>query len=624
VRARLGSLRTRLILLTALTPCLLLVAFLGATLHTANEAVNRSVRRSLSDAGSVFVKLLATRKSELLTMAAVTARDPRFFAAFAIPENERGAEFAPTVEGVALDFLRITDADFMEVFDAGGRQIVHVERHGGRAGAVVVPAGSAVQLALGGTANGDFNRVGQHLVVAAVAPVFVGGRIAAVLRLGSVFDRAFATEVERLTGTEVSLTHGGVELASTFEPLPAQAGSFSWPEGAPGAARLHGEAFHAGEAFTLDRGGVRYLVVRIGIHGVDAEEGFNAFLGRELATELQPMVSLTRRMALAGGIAILLTALAAHLMARRVVRPLSDIVAAASALQRGDYNQPLVPHGADEVTFLARSFLDMRQSLRSHVEHLRGLDQMKSNVIALAGHELKTPLTVITSFNEMIVSGSLGAVPENIRDAMRRIQERLWELNRLVEDILDMSRCEQGLLELHMAPVDVRSLVAAVIERRRSDLEDRAVELESRVTSDPCLIDGDAKRLQQAVAKLVDNAVRFTPDGGRVTVGVAVARGRVRITVRDTGIGIAATDQQWIFSKLHAVGDVMHHSSGTLRFGSRGLGLGLALCKAIVEAHGGEIAVESAPAQGSEFSIVLPLRAAAAPSAEPEAVLAAG
>ena len=624
MRARLGSLRTRLVLLTALTPCLLLVAFLGATLHTANEAVNRSVRRSLSDAGSVFVKLLATRKSELLTMATVTARDPRFFATFAIPESERGAEFAPTVEGVALDFLRITDADFMEVFDADGRQIVHVERHGGRAGAVVVPGGTAVQMALGGTGNGDFNRVDQHLVVAAVAPVFVSGRIAAVLRLGNVFDRAFATEVERLTGTEVSLTHDGVELASTFPPLSAQAAAFTWPEGAPGAARLHGESFHAGEAFTLDRGGVRYLMVRIGIHGVDAAAGFNAFLGRELATELQPMVALSVRMAVAGGLAILLTALAAHLMARRVVQPLSDIVAAASALQRGNYDEPLVPRGADEITFLARSFLDMRQSLRSHVEHLRGLDQMKSNVIALAGHELKTPLTVITSFNEMIVSGSLGAVPDNIRDAMRRIQERLWELNRLVEDILDMSRFEQGLLELRMAPVDLRGIVVAVVERRRSDLEDRDLKLECSVAETECLVDGDAKRLQQAIAQLVDNAVRFTPDGGHVTVSVTAGAGRARVAVRDTGIGIDARDQEWIFSKLHAVGDVMHHSSGTLRFGSRGLGLGLALCKAIVEAHAGTIDVASAPGNGSEFSVVLPLRATAANTATAEPALAVG
>jgi signal transduction histidine kinase len=597
--------------MTALTPCLLLLAFLGATLHTANDAVNSSVRRSLADAGSVFVKLLATRKSELLTMATVTARDPRFFATFAIPEAERGAEFAPTVEGVALDFLRITDADFMEVFDARGRQVVHVERHGGGLGALVIPAGAAVHLALGGTATGDFNRVDNHLVVGAVAPVFVSGRIAAVLRLGSVFDRAFADEVKRLTGAEVSLTHAGGELASTF---PAAAGStgFEWPEVTPGAVRLHGESFSVGDAFTLERAGVGFLVVRIGIRGLDTSDTFEAFLGRELAAELRPMVALSLRMAVAGGLAIVLTAVVAWILARRVVQPLSEMVGAASALQRGDYDRPLVPRGADEVAFLARSFLEMRQALRSHVEHLRSLDQMKSNVIALAGHELKTPLTVITSFNEMIVSGSLGDVPDNIRDAMRRIQERLWELNRLVEDILDMSRFEQGLLRLRMMDIELREVVTTVVERRRMDLEDRSVRLVTQPSAEPCMLAADPDRIQQAVSQLVDNAIRFTPDGGTVTVRVGVRGDQARVSVCDTGVGIAAGDLDWIFSKLHTVGDVMHHSSGHLRFGSRGLGLGLALCKAIAEAHRGRVEVTSIPGQGSEFTLVLPIATRAA------------
>jgi signal transduction histidine kinase len=611
MRPRLSSLRTRLVLLTAVTPSLLLLTFLAGTLHTANEAVNRSVRRSLSDAGSVFVKLLATRKNELSTMATVTARDPRFFATFAIPESDRGPEFAPTVEGVALDFLRITDADFMEVFDARGRPIVHVERHGGRAGALVVPGGGAIQLALGGSPSGDFNRVGRHVIVSGVAPVFVAGQIAAVLRIGSVFDRGFTAEVKRLTGADVALTRAGDELASTFSALPSRT-TFVWPADAAGAARLNGESFHAGEAFTLERGGVRYLVVRIVVRGVDAAGGFDAFLGRDLATELRPMVALSVRMGLAGALAIVLTGLAAYLVARRVVQPLSDIVGAASALQRGDYDRPLVPRGADEVAFLAHSFLDMRRSLRSHVEHLRGVDQMKSNFIALAGHELKTPLTVITSFNEMIVSGSLGAVPDNIRDPMRRIQERLWELNRLVEDILDMSRFEQGLFELRSTHVDLREIVAAIVDHRRMDLGDRAVRLVTNLGEEGCPAIADPDRLQQAVAQLVDNAIRFTPDGGTVTVSLSTAGDRARIAVRDTGVGIAPQDLEWIFTKLHTVGDVMHHTSGHLRFGSQGLGLGLALCKAIIEAHGGTVEVESVPGRGSEFTLVLPVHAATA------------
>jgi signal transduction histidine kinase len=614
MRLYLSSLRARLVLLTAVTPCLLLLGFLGGTLHTANDAVNASVRRSLSDAGSVFVKLLETRKNELSMMAAVTARDPRFFATFAIPETERGPEFAPTVEGVAFDFLRITDADFIEVFDAQGRALVHVERHGSRLAAAAVPPGGAVLRALDGIPSGDFNRVGDHLVVAGVAPVFVSGRIAAVLRLGSVFDRTFADEVKRLTGAEVCLTHAGGELASTYAPL-AGGKAFVWPGVTDAARSLQGESFDASAAHTLRRGDVRYLVVRIGMRGVDDADAFDAFLGRELEAELRPMVALSARLGIAGALAIVLTGLAAWIVARRVVQPLSEIVDAASALQRGDYDHPLAPRGADEVAFLGRSFLDMRRSLRSHVEHLQSIDQMKGNFIALAGHELKTPLTVITSFNEMIVSGSLGAVPDNIRDAMRRIQERLWELNRLVEDILDMSRFEQGLFEFRMVVADPRELVAAVVERRRNDLEDRDVRILTELGDGEYRVHADVARLTQAVTQLVDNAIRFTPDGGTVTVTVGGAGDSARIAVRDTGVGIAPPELEWLFTKSHEVGDVMHHSSGRLRFGSRGLGLGLALCKAIIEGHGGSVHVHSVPGRGSEFALVLPLYRAAGAAA---------
>jgi signal transduction histidine kinase len=610
MRARLGSLRARLVLLTAVTPSLLLLAFLAGTLHTANDAVSASVERSLSDAGSVFIKLLATRRNELLTMAAVTARDPRFFATFAIPEEERGPEFAPTVEGVAIDFLRITDADFMEVFDARARPIMRVERHGLQARTPAAAVGGAVALALAGTPSGDFNHADDHLVVTGVVPVFVAGRVAAVLRLGAVLDDAFASEVQRLTGASVSLTHAGSELASTFPAIESGADA-GWPSDDDHAAQVMGESFLASGAFTLARGDTRYLVVRIGIRGVEAGDGFDAFLGRELAAELQPMVALSTRLGIAGVIAILLTALVTYVVARRVVQPISEIVGAASALQQGDYERPLEPRGADEVAFLARSFLDMRRALRQHVEHLRGLDRMKNNVIALAGHELKTPLTVITSFNEMIVSGSLGTVPDNIRDAMRSIQERLWELNRLVEDILDMSRMEQGLFKLFPSDVDLHELVAGVIAVRRSRLEKRDVRILERLQDEPCPMVGDADRLRQAIAQLVDNAIRFTPDGGTVTVSLKVDGAQARVSVRDTGIGIAPHDVEWVFTKLHSVGDVMQHSSGHLRFGSRGLGLGLALCKGIVEAHQGTIQVDSVPGRGSEFTVVLPLLAGA-------------
>jgi signal transduction histidine kinase len=285
-------------------------------------------------------------------------------------------------------------------------------------------------------------------------------------------------------------------------------------------------------------------------------------------------------------------------------------VHAAQAIQDGDYDHPLEVAGRDEVAFLARTFDEMRIALRKHMDHLRNLDQMKSNFIAVAGHELKTPLTVISGFNDMIVSGLLGEIPEKVRETTELIQRRLQDLNRLVENILDMSRFDQGLNVFERTAVDLRDIASEAMRRRQDDLEGRELAIAADFTAEPCPVEGDPPRLRQALAHLIDNAVRFTPDGGRVDIVVRRDDDRVLLAVRDTGIGIPAGELDWIFDKVYEVGDVLHHSSGRLAFGSRGLGMGLALCKAIVEGHAGRLRVKSAVGLGSEFTIELPAGAA--------------
>jgi signal transduction histidine kinase len=138
----------------------------------------------------------------------------------------------------------------------------------------------------------------------------------------------------------------------------------------------------------------------------------------------------------------------------------------------------------------------------------------------------------------------------------------------------------------------------------------RRLELETRLEDGVC-VRADRERLIEAVLHLIDNAIRFTPDGGTVTAGVGRRDGDAIVTVSDTGVGIPPNELNWIFDKVYEVGDILRHSSGRHAFGSRGFGLGLALCRAIVDVHGGRIDVRSVPGRGSTFTIVLPL----APSA---------
>lgn len=606
---RFGSLKTRIIVLTTIPLSALFLAILFGTITTANDAVRSGIKRSLSDAGSVFIQLLSTRNNELMTMAWVTVRDPRFFATFSIPESERGAEFVPTLNGVSLDFLRITEADFLEVFGADGRFLTRVVRDGSADDSI--PAGDhqfgnrGLKEVMKGYAVTDFYQAQDHLVMAALVPVYVSQRLEAVVRLGSYLDSEFADEVKRLTGADVAIVHQGTALSSTFAQTEGGPPTAQWIIDEEPQLRLTQGSMTRTESFTMQRGGVDYLSIRLALSGVDHREGFSVYIARELRSELRPILSLERKMVFAGAAAIIATFLAGALLARSITRPVANVVQAASALKRGEYEYPLDVTGSDEVAYMGRAFDEMRRSLKSYVTHLKNIDEVKSNLIALAGHELRTPLTIITGFNALIMDGSLGEVPQKIKETTQHIQEQLANLNSLVQRILDLSSFEQGLLELEIQPTRLGALVERTIAEREVAIKERKLSLVLRLPDEEVIVPIDGRRLQQAILCLLDNAIRFTPDGGTITVTVSATGDRAFVSLADTGVGIPPHELKWIFDKLYEVGNVLNHSSGKHRFGSKGFGLGLALTKVIVERHGGEVLVKSALGHGSEFTISL-------------------
>jgi signal transduction histidine kinase len=622
---RFGSLRARIVVLTTVPLIAILVTILFSAIHAANHAVRERVQQSLAESGSVFVQMLTSRRNELVSMAQVTVRDPRFFAPFSIPANERGAEFIPTVGGVASDFLRITDADFIEIFDANGKFLTCVTRSGddgwmngadqthlheknGHAG---------LEMAMKGSAVSDFYQMDNQLVVAAVAPVYVLHNLEAIVRIGSFLDDEFVTEVKRLTGADVCLARAGIPLASTYaggDELEA------WRPTARVASSIDRGSVTLSEAFSREHDGREYLTIHVGVGGVAPDDGFDAFVGRELISEMTPILVLEKRL-IAGGIAaVIVTLLVGWVTASSISRPLSRVVQASVALQKGQYDFPIDQRGTDEVALLGKNFAHMRESLASYVQHLKNIDQAKSNFIALAGHELRTPLTIITGFNEMIASGALGTVPENVRETTNLITEQLTGLNRLVQSMLDLTYYEQGLEKLDLERRDARDLVRDAALGRKEIAEKRHLRMTLELGNDALWVMADAIRLNDAILAIVDNAVRFTADGGSIRVRTRSMENGIHIAVEDTGIGIPQNEMKWIFEKIYEVGDVMHHSSGTHHYGSKGFGMGLALCKVIVEKHGGQVLVSSALGRGSTFTIVLPKAGpgANAPAITPE------
>jgi signal transduction histidine kinase len=227
----------------------------------------------------------------------------------------------------------------------------------------------------------------------------------------------------------------------------------------------------------------------------------------------------------------------------------------------------------------------------------RELDRMRDAFVATVSHELRTPLTSISGFLEMMQEEEhgLGETGRRYLDVIRRSTDRL---HSLVEDLLLIAQIEAKRVELQLAPVDVAELVSRAVESVRPSADDKGVELEL-LSDHPPLVHGDSNRLTQVLDNLVSNAVKFTNDGGKVTVSIRGHGGDVRLEVADTGIGVPAEEQGQVFSRFF-------RASTATRLAIPGTGLGLSISRALVEQHGGTIDFESAEGEGTQVVVTLP------------------
>ncbi len=250
----------------------------------------------------------------------------------------------------------------------------------------------------------------------------------------------------------------------------------------------------------------------------------------------------------------------------------------------------------------------MRQRQRAYVNSLEEVTRAKSEFISLASHELRTPISVIKGFQELMLGELIGPVTADQKEALEAIQRSVGSLARIAENATRMAQIQSERLVLHMEDTDVLDLLDEAIESAREAAPGRSVHLLSRVDSDVPNVRADRGRLTLAVVNLLTNGIRFTPDGGQVEVCARWNGRQLEIEVRDTGIGIPADRQVAILERGSAGHEVLHHhSSNSLEFNSAGLGLGLSITRGIVEAHGGSLTVESAPGRGSAFRMKLPL-----------------
>jgi PAS domain S-box-containing protein len=243
-----------------------------------------------------------------------------------------------------------------------------------------------------------------------------------------------------------------------------------------------------------------------------------------------------------------------------------------------------------------RQLLEAERAAREQAE---AANRLKDEFLATVSHELRTPLNAILGWTVMLRSGRL--TPDKTAEALEIIERSARAQNRLVEDLLDVSRIVTGKVQLRFQPVAMAKVVEAAVAAARPTAEAKNINLDVTLDSRPCEVSGDADRLQQVIWNLISNAVKFTPRGGRVETRVERVGSSVEIKVNDTGEGIAPEFLPHVFDRFRQADSSIKRRHG-------GLGLGLAIVRHLVELHGGEVSVQSpGVGQGATFTVKLPL-----------------
>jgi heavy metal sensor kinase len=289
-------------------------------------------------------------------------------------------------------------------------------------------------------------------------------------------------------------------------------------------------------------------------------------------------------------VTLALASLGGIFLASRALSPIDNLTRLARRISAEDLSQRLnlrLPD--DEVGRLARTFDDM-------IARLEDAFRRQRQFTADASHELRTPLTAVKGQVEVALTRP--REPDAYREVLQTVNEEVDRLIRLVGSLLTLARADVGQIPVALDAVDVPDLVAAAVEQVRPAAQQRDVEL-ALAFGPPVTLRADEDLLLQLLLNLLDNAAKYTPSGGRVTAGWSTGGARVELWVRDTGAGIAPEHLAHIFDRFYRADQGRSRAEG-------GVGLGLSICRWIAEAHGGSISVESAPGQGSTFTVRLP------------------
>ncbi|HUX77394.1 MAG TPA: HAMP domain-containing sensor histidine kinase [Anaerolineae bacterium] len=336
------------------------------------------------------------------------------------------------------------------------------------------------------------------------------------------------------------------------------------------------------------------LVVTVPAGEIDRPAGYvELSKGPDFGAEA--LATARRAFLLAAGGTTLLAVVVGLLVSRGLTAPLRSLTGAAGQMSSGDLSIRAPARGRDEIGQLARQFNQMAERLEASFAELAAERDSLRRFIADASHELRTPVTALKNFNELL-QGAAADDPAARAEFLAESQIQLDRLEWITHNLLDLSRLEAGLIALDVTSHDAGELIRASAATFKTLAHEKHVMLSVTEPPSPVQVRCDRARIELALSNLLENGLKFTPAGGQVEIGAEQAHQGVRLWVQDSGPGIAPADQPRIFERFYR---------GRGR-DVEGTGLGLAIVRSIVQAHGGHVTVESQPGAGSRFVIELP------------------
>ncbi len=596
------SLEHKLPLLMTAVLLVVLAASLVLTYRTLSQSSAADARERLTEAVEQVAASAEVSIRRRAALLADLARDPSLLAA--LEASDTGAY--ASARRVLSRLTAPADSGLpIELWNSRGERLVSTNPDSDSLrGEVPEAVRSDVLRALTERRTSDSVRLsilyptGDRIAFWIVAPVVRGqttyGYAAQLLRVAGA--RNASQTLRELTGEDVTL-------------FVRNAAGDVWAR-LPGARVAAPAARDSAEReLTYTRGGGRLMASEASVAGTPWVFVLEAPLESVQAGPRRTVM----RLALLSIALMALGAALSWLISRRITRPLGALTVAAEAIANGEYTRRVQVTGRDEIGRLAESFNQMasqidasRRELEAGVQDARrareeaeAANRAKSDFLAVMSHELRTPLNAIGGYAQLLEMGIHGPVTDEQRDALGRINRSQAHLLSLINDVLNFAKIDAGQIEFHMTDVpldDVMSELEAIVAPQ---VRAKAQRLEMPECDGDLWVRADRDKLRQILLNLVSNAVKFTPEGGRIVLDCARAGDLLRLRVSDTGIGIPEDRARLIFEPFVQAGRALNRTH-------EGVGLGLAISRDLARAMGGDITVESDVGHGSVFTVTLP------------------